>query len=439
MSKRIGRFLGLIIVTGTALAVAITVTAGGWGRTAPIGNGTSKTNMPKTPVAVMEVKPELIEITDSYSGMIRPLERFTLGFEIAGRVVALGADAEGQPLDDGDRVTAGQVLAKLDDRVYRSRVDEAKAQLEAVRAQSRDANARLEKAQSDLNRSEQLRQLEQRTGKRAITGEEYQADVTQLSVAKAQAEMVQAQLAVALAQLPTAEKNLEDATLRSPVAGVLSKRLINVGESVTPHQVVMEIIQVDEVLLVAGVPEAYVGAIQIGQPVHVELLARDRFQQQRARSDGRVYRVAEAADQTTGLFEVEIILPNPQRRWRPGLIALAHIVLDRVQGFRVPMTCAVFRDDAAYLFTVETTGLASPDAEELGKARRLDLSRWIEQGRDLILAELPPGRRIVVQRGQHRLVDGRDVRLIRADVEGPAESDAVPAVRSPARVVNAKS
>ncbi len=471
MKAKIETYLGRLIVTGLAVTVAIVVTASRWGRNAPGEGQDHQRVIPPTPVSVIQVPLESIEITDSYSGMIRPRERFSLGFEIAGRVETLGINNSGkrkdEPLDEGDWVSAGDVLARLDDRVLRARLEEAKAQLDQAKAQVKECNARLENAQSDMARSRELKQR----GSRVITDAEYQDVAAKLAVADAQAIAARAQSAVALAHLQTAHKNLEDSTLLSPVKGVISKRYVNPGESVNPQQPVMEIIQVDEVLLVVGVPEAYVGEIRVGRPVHVELLARDRFRRKRPTTDGYVHQVAEAADQTTGLFEVEIVLRNSQRRWKPGLIALAKIVVDEVEGFRIPVTCAVFRQEETFLFLLDEvdkdgkahrfglpdwieegsdlviplssdafrggeTFLFSPGQD--GKARRFDLRDWLAQGSDGILPQLPKVYWSVVSRGQHRLVDGRGVKLVPLDDGKPAEMDSRPLVRPAAPVVGSK-
>ena len=105
-----------------------------------------------------------------------------------------------------------------------------------------------------------------------------------------------------------------------------------------------------------------------------------------------------------------------------GLIALAHVVVDRIQGFRIPMTSAVFRDDEVFVFHVGKDG----------KAHRLDLDSPIEQGTDLILSELPPDARTIVIRGQHRLVEGRRIRVARASGASPAKLDSTISVRTPA-------
>ncbi len=401
MRKGLGRFVGFLVVTVVAVLVAISVTAGGLGRKPPEKKVLDLTAAP-TPVSVKEIQLEPVEITDSYVGMIRPLERFTLGFEVAGRVAELGPNQTGEPLDDGDEVAADQVLARLDNRAHLARVEEIRARYSENQARLKDASARREKAHSDMQRAEDLRSR----GGTAITDEAYQQYVTDLAVAEAQHDAAKAQVAASAAQYEIVREDYYDTILRSPVQGIIAKRHANAGESVSPHQPVMEIIQVDRVLLVVGVPEAYIGHVQVGQKSHVELLARDSFGQKRPTLDGRVYLVSEAADQMTGLFEVEIVIDNPKRRWKPGMIAVGHIVVEEMQGFRIPLTCGVFRDQETFFFSVDASNVA----------RKVPLDRWIEQGQDLIVEQLAPEHRRVVVRGQHRLVDGRTVEFV--DLQG---------------------
>ncbi|HUT13713.1 MAG TPA: HlyD family efflux transporter periplasmic adaptor subunit [Thermoguttaceae bacterium] len=446
MKQYVGRLLGLLIVTALAVVVAITAMLSGWGQENGKKDQQPKTDVPATPVTVMKLEPETIEITDSYSGMIEPWERFSLGFEIAGRVSELGVNAAGKPLDDGDPIVPGQLLARLDAELLGYRLKEVEAQRAEVEAQRAEADARLKEAEanltqatSDMRRADDLR--DRRTG--AITEAQYQNTVTALKVAGAQLELARALIAKAgalgariEAQIQTATENIEDTQLYAPaVEGgtsarlVLAKRKINPGESVSPHQAIMEIIQVDKVLLAVGVPEAFVGDIRPGQPVHVELLARDRFRRQRSRIDGQIFRMAEAADDTTGLFEVEIALPNPDGQWKPGLIALGRIVVGTMNGFRVPLdNTMVLKYEAALkdeelskdreLLELlkdeknEVLYLYAVDGEN--RARRMVLKEWIEQGTDAIvpLEQLPPERRTVVNRGHHRLMEGRGVMIL---------------------------
>jgi multidrug efflux pump subunit AcrA (membrane-fusion protein) len=84
--------------------------------------------LPRTPVRIISLESKRRDVTQRYSGKVQAWETLTLGFEIAGRVEELGVNQAGEPLDDGDRVEAGQVLARLDDRILRARQAEAVAQ-----------------------------------------------------------------------------------------------------------------------------------------------------------------------------------------------------------------------------------------------------------------------------------------------------------------------
>lgn len=375
MKFKASDYIGVSIVTVASLILMFTIGIGNgswsWG-------GSHETEqareivIPKTPVAVERVEPELVEIFVRFAGMLRPFERHPLAFEIGGRVLALGTNAQGKPLDVGDRVEAGQIIAELDARAEAARLKRAKAQLE--------------KAQADLARLDRTKER----NATAVTEAEYTDFVTRLAEAEAEAT--------------TAEKSLEDRTLRSPMPGVVSQRMLNVGESVNPHQAVFEVLETDRLLLVVGVPESRIQDLRPGQPVHLELLARDHYGQERHLPAGHVHQVAEAADQQTGLFEVEIVLDNPDGTLKPGLIARANIVIEEIEAIRLPITAGVFRDGELFLFTVG----------EDGTAVRYVLNGALEQGDDLIVRELPPGYRTVIVRGQHRLVDGRAVEIIEA-------------------------
>jgi RND family efflux transporter MFP subunit len=394
---------GLLVLSGLVIAVAIgTFFATTWvGRGAgpKAATATEKATY-RVPVNVVEARPEGVEVIQTYSGMFRPFERYVLGFEAAGRLEAFGAGPGGRPLDEGDPVSAGQVLAKLDDRV--------------LRAHLKEASARLEQAQANLRRGQEAKD---RFGK-VVTETELQDLATQLALAEAQRDM--------------AEKNLRDATLVSPANAVVSRRPAHAGESINSHQTVFELVEVDRLLLMAGVPESRVRDIEPGQAVHLELMAGDDRKHAR-RLEGEVYRISQTADDRTGLFEVEIVVPNADRSLRPGLVATARIVVDRFEGFRLPIAAAVFRDGQTLLYAVEPAADQST-ASGGGVAHPWRPERWIEQGPDLLLPELPPRYRTVVIRGQHRLVDGSPVQIVplgaagasaRREGAGPPERSAV--------------
>lgn len=383
--------------------------------------------LPKPRVAATDIRPELCELTIKYSGKVQPWETYSLGFEVAGRVATLGMDSQGQPLDVGARVSAGQVLARLDDRILRARKSEAIAQQE--------------QAAGDITRARRLRE---RGGNQAITDAEYQEYLTSFALAKARQEI--------------AAKNLEDAVLVSPVDGVVARRMVEAGESVNPHAVIFEVVENDSVLLVIDVPEARVRELELrmrqareaatrgdSDPesrvfrARVTMEGRDVYGQPWPQIDAEVYRIAELADTRTGLFEVEIKIPNRDGLLRPGMVASAEIVTDRLLAYRVPEDAVIFRGRRSFLYHL-VPEYADVQAmfwkvgqTELQRAQRIDLKQFVDQGDSILIpataVELGP----VVTRGQQRLAADQLVRVATAEqLDAESSGAAVTASRSSA-------
>ncbi len=419
-----GRFAAMAVVTVFAAAVML---ASGTRWFLPLFSSTSAETdeepvvaPPPVPVSIEVANRETIELVNSYSGMVQPLERFSLAFEISGRIDHLGKDDEGRELDEGARVSAGQLLAKLDSR--------------AAEAMLQEAQARHAQKLDDLQRSEELL-------RRNAAG-----------VSESQLALRRSDVAIAQAQLDLAEKTLEDSSLLAPVDGVISKRYLKSGESVNVHQPVFELMQVDQVLLVVGVPEARIGPIIAryrevqrlksaakssytadappagdSDPatlaedefhVYVDLIGQDSLGRQWDTMIGRVHAVGQASDDQSGLFEVEILLDNPGRLIRPGRIGMSHLVVKAVDAFRLPAPATVVQDGQLYIYSLKPAETPVRflfwefGQEQEFEAQRLNLTpgSYVEQGDELVVFDLPEEHRMVVVRGQHRLLPGANPR-----------------------------
>lgn len=408
--ERIIHYAVLTIVTLVAIVVMWMLSAKGQleqNRNAMHVRKLSRVAAPKALVSMEPLTVEIREITSNYAGKIQPWEMYQVGFEVGGRVASLGENRHGQPLDEGDRVDEGQVLALLDDRVFR--------------AQKSEAAARVEQAASDLQRAQRVRQA----NPAAMSESELQSLVTELALARAQHEV--------------AIKNLEDATLKAPVNAVISQRLIKSGESVSPHQLVFELVQNEDVLLVVDVPESHIRELELRKRIveenqassnpsidpedrvfraHVNLEGTDRFGNPWPPLDGEVYRIAETADSRTGLFPVEIRLSNEQQMLRPGMVATADIVIKRIPGYQIPESSVIFRQRRAHLFSIdhETVPMEllywEVGPTELHRARRVDLSEWVDQGPNIVVPADTVDLENVVTRGHLRLADSQLVRVV---------------------------
>ncbi len=413
MKRRVGKLIGLIVVTLFALAVMY-VSGGRNDFGAQQKETDSSNTVAETlaPVTVMPLKQQHIEILDSYAGTIQPLESFSLAFQLAGQVDSLGTNDQGRPLDIGDRVKTGQLLAKLDTRILIARREEA--------------NANLENAQTEFQRLVNLR--ERSPG--AVTQTSFQQATQMLAVAKAMKDI--------------AEKNLENAQLTAPADGVISGRMINPGETINPQQTVFEMVQVDKVLLTVGVPESRIVAMQkqfnelrrsananslSGTPdptsnftVYVRRFDTSSNLERDTTLQGTVYRIAETVSDRNGLFEVEVLLDNSSRLLKPGIVAKADFVIREIDGYQVPVESVVFNDRVASLFFAQpatelptsTIDFAGMDIAEVPNfiAHGIEIPNYIEQGRNFILSELPGQHDLLIVQGQHRLVEGRPLEIM---------------------------
>jgi len=356
-------------------------------------------------VAVERVEAEEIEIYDVYSGLIEPRETFELAFEIGGRLESIGDEASGYDLDVGDRVRAGQVLARLDTVV--------------LQARQREAEARVKLAESNFKRARQLRERNDS----AISAEEYERRVNELAIAKA--------------SLDIARKSLDDAVLKAPASGVISQRYELPGETVNPHETIFEMVQVDRVVLALHVPETRVRELQrrlreVQQyrrdypaadsdcrdcrlKAYVEMVGRNRFGEPWPALVGEVHEIGETAA-ASGLFRVEVLLDNEKGTIRPGNVARARVVttiLDR--AYRVPASSILFREGSAFLLATRETNAGESRDSQPKRARLVKLENWVRQGEHIVLPDLPDGVNEIVVRGQRRLVDGQPLEIVQGD------------------------
>ncbi|MEO0530102.1 MAG: efflux RND transporter periplasmic adaptor subunit [Planctomycetota bacterium] len=414
---RVGRYTFLVALTVFACGVMWWVSqksdeSDALGQAAEVAP-TPLAAQPRTLVRAVPVEAAIRDVVVRYSGKIQPWETFSLGFEIGGRVANLGENAAGEPLDDGDRVEAGQLLARLDDRIFRARLAEAVANFEM--------------ASSDVARSRRVR--ERNPG--AITEAEYQNDVT----LQAQAQAAQR----------VAEKNLEDSLLTSPVTGKIARRMVEAGESVNPNATVFEIVENDRLRLVVNIPEARVRELELRRRevaearrngaadsdpesgvfrAHVRLEGNDLYGNEWPIIEAEVYRIAQVADDVTGLFEVEIAIDNSEGLLRPGMVATAAIVTDRVDAYALPEPAVLFRSGITYAFTIENQTTELPvmmwdvGETEVQRARRINLTKYIDQGEMILIPADAVDLSSIITRGQERLRDGQLVRAIEPETPG---------------------
>jgi RND family efflux transporter MFP subunit len=301
-------------------------------------------------------------------GTLAPRDEVRLAFKVGGVI-------ERVPVESGDTVRKGQLLAEL-----------KRAEVDATVAQAAEST---DKARRDLERARRLRVDE-------VATEEQVEDLTTA-------------YNVARANLDTARFNAQFARIEAPSEGIVFERLGEAGELVQPGQPVVVLGDTASGWVVRiGLADRDAVRIELGSPAQVSF---DAFPG-RALA-GKVTRVGAAADRLTGTFEVEVeVTPSAGMRFVRGLVAkvelpLADLPEMPVAATVVPVTALVEANGArASVYVLD---------REQRVARRKQVTLGPMLGEQVVvLAGLEPGEAVVTD-GAAWLTDGRAVRVVADD------------------------
>ncbi|MFO0946492.1 MAG: efflux RND transporter periplasmic adaptor subunit [Planctomycetota bacterium] len=340
--------------------------------------------------------PEVVKIQGSLYGD----EEAVVGAKVQGRVDSVDAEM-------GSLVHQGQVLASLDPKDFKLKVQQAEALYRQVRARLgmkpddsddsldpkrspkvREEQALLEDAQSKAERAKYL--LRQR----AISTEEVQAQEAAKNVAEARYQSALngvdeqiALLAVHRAELEMARTQLDESVLKAPFDGIVRERLVAPGVYVNVGDAIVVLVRTNPLRFRGGVPERDAMKVQIGQKVKVRVDGADRV------LEGNVTRISPALDLSSRSLTVEIDLPNPESRFRAGLFAEAEITVDeKAKTLAIPAE-ALYEFAGIEKVWLIREGVAAETKIRAGRRNRshVEVLEGLSTG-DQIIAHAPQGR-----------------------------------------------
>jgi RND family efflux transporter MFP subunit len=263
----------------------------------------------------------------------------------------------------GDAVRQGQTIAKVEDREIQEQVRQAEASYQVAQATIRQRDADLKLAQTNLERNKSL--LERQLLPRQTyddTDARHQAAVAQLDLAKAQFEQ-------AKSRLEELKINLSNTIISSPVDGFVGKRFLDPGASVSPNVPVASIVDIRSVRMVANLVEKDVKRVTVGTQAAVEV---DAFPGETF--NGRVSRIAPVFDPSTRTAEMEIEVPNPGFRLKPGMYARVQLTVSvRPDAITIPNNAVVLVSGTTGVFVAgaDAPGRGDGPAPTSGQAPAL--------------------------------------------------------------------
>lgn len=299
----------------------------------------------------------------------------------------LSAEVRRVAVREGDRVSPGQVLAEFDTSTLRVLLAERTAALESARAQ--------------LVQNERTRQANAQLVKQNFISQN--AFDTADAAYRAQAAAVEA----AAAQLEQTRLLLNDAVVRAPIGGLVSRRHVQPGEKVGLDAPLVSIVDLAQLEVAAQAPVGDVGQIRVGSTAEVEIEGMSGKSYR-----GRVERINPSAEPGTRAINVYVALGNEDAQLRAGMFARVRLALGA--GAPVPTLpmSAIRTDNGQAAVWVIADGKLSRRAVELG--RRDERAQRVE-----ILGGLAPTDEVVATRFDS-LREGLSAKVISGAGEGPS-------------------
>jgi len=319
------------------------------------------------PVLSTVIEPRTRQV-QGFAGTIEPQVSAALAFRILGRIVS-------RPVQVGDEVKKDQTLASLDPVSLELAVQGARADLSSAQAQMANAAA-AEERQRTLLASGNTPQSAYDSARQARDS------------AKANLERAEANLA-------KSEEELGYARLFSDFDGIVTATGAEVGQTVSPGQMVVTVARADIREAWFDVPEDVATELKIGSPFEVVLQSQPSI-----RAQGKVREIAPQADPTTRTRRVKLTLANPPSAFRLGATMTARRVTDVPPSIVLPLTALLERDGRTEVWVVDPKS-STVSLHEVKVASRGADSFVVESG-------LEAGARVVTA-GVHSLTEGQKV------------------------------
>jgi RND family efflux transporter MFP subunit len=310
---------------------------------------------PPVPVKVANVELHAANSGARYSATIIPRTQVELAFKVDGYVDSLqrvrGVDGNMRDLQEGDRIAAGAVLARVRQSEYQAKFKEAESQasearsaidtsksqyqealsgIESSKAQLADAEATYEKAKFDFDRAQNLfasqaltkanydaakAQLETSTAKVAAARSQVGMVQARANSAKSQIEVIKAKSTAAQAVVHQKIIPLQDTALKAPLNGFVLQKSVEKGTLVSSGKTGFVVADLSSVKASFGVADIAVPEMKLGSKLSVEteIMPGTEFQ-------GQITSVFPAADPKSRVFSVEVTIPNQKHLLRPGMI-----------------------------------------------------------------------------------------------------------------------
>jgi RND family efflux transporter MFP subunit len=261
---------------------------------------------------------------------------------ISGPIVQVYADS-------GDRVRAGQLLARIQPDEAEKQVAQAQAALRIAEATLSQRQANLEVAGATARRTEKLFEQD------LVSQQDYDMVQAELVGAQAQLELARAQIEQARTNLSSARLELEKTRLVAPFDGYVGQRYLDLGDFAATNRPLFSVVDLSTIVTTISITEKDAARVHVGQD------ARVTTQTYPGRVfEGQVARMASVFDPQTNTTEAEIEIDNPDAALKPGMFGAVSVTYrTEPTALLVPASAVVEGETESHVFVAER---AAPEA-----------------------------------------------------------------------------
>lgn len=305
----------------------------------------------------LTIKPSIMLDKINLPGEIEPWTRLNLMAKVGGSITEV-------LVQEGDVVEEGAILAKIEDNDYKIALDRAQAAYTLAKA--------------NFKRDKRVH------AKGAIPTAELEAKETSMQTAKA--------------DLENAKLLLSRCIITAPMTGVVNRLDAEVGLFMSVGDPVGELLKIDQVKAVIGIPESDISSVRKLDTVDITIKALgDRV------VTGKKFFISSAPDSLARSYRMELALDNENGDILPGMFIRAKVVKQRVEdGVAVPFYSVITRNNEQYVF-IEKDGVVQKQPVKLGI-----MENWLVQ----ITSGVKPGDNVIIE-GQRDIESGQKVKVVK--------------------------
>ncbi|XPV74725.1 MAG: efflux RND transporter periplasmic adaptor subunit [Desulfovibrio sp.] len=353
--------------------------------TAGCGNSVEADTAPVIkPVRAITISDTTTSSQRTFPGKVKASQQVALAFRVAGQINELN-------INEGDEVTKGQILCRLDNSDYLTSVRNLESKL-------RGSHAVLKEAKLDLKRKKQL--------------------ISSDTIAQASLDASQSSYESALAAVNSLQQDLKQSklqlkytTLKAPFSGTIAVKHVDNYQYIQAKEAVVELEDVSALDVVVDIPE-HLWASKMTQANNITSFAT--FATYPDQSFPLKFKESETrANAQTQTYSVTLTMPTPQGfAIRPGMTATVHVNYntEKTDKVQVPVS-AVFSDsqgDKIYIWLIDDKNRVQKKAVKTG----------MMNGSTIEILSTLPANPTIVSTGVHFLTDNQEIRILKGKIGG---------------------